>query len=359
MDGRIVDTFPRPDVARGIFYEYLRTDDPISPDFTNHVVDGFPFLLGPLAQVKGMHVSAIHDNSPPQHQHERGLGKAVGNFADMVANHAGDFCGWAHQGATGAASHVANAAKAVGSTANSVKEGLERRRDELWSQVSALPDHGKQFLLRKIQAAARRPDDLASTVAHYMTRERQGEIQLTRRTISGPRGRVFRSSVSQWFGSSIEIDEELGNPTVYTSFFGNLIFVYLVHLYLLLLLVVSLPGTHQTKLVVARRSNKVLLLEDSNSRLVSDDASTESSSTDESPKRQRTLSPDAWTIGNDPINSSSSSNAGGMRRSHRKNIISIFKEKPSRSRGRLPDNDNHPPTSPEQSGMKKSLSYYL
>lgn len=352
MDGRIVDTFPRPDVARGIFYEYLRTDDPISPDFANHVVDGFPFLLGPLAQVKGMHVSGAipsNDTPPQQHQHhDRDLGRAVGNFADMLANHAGDFVGWAHQGATGAAGHVANVAKSVGSTANSVKEGLERRRDQWWSQVSALPENGRQFLLRKLQAA-RRHDDLAASVAHYMGQQRRGETQIIRRAVSGPRGRVFRSSVSHWFGSSIEIDEELGNAPLYSSFFGNLIFVYLVHLYLLLLLVVSLPGTHQTKLVVARRS-KTLLLEDSNSRMA-DDASTESSSTDESPTRHRTLSSDTWTIGNDPIASN---------RNRRKNLVSIFKEKRSRSRGRLPNKEEKGPTSPEQSsGMKKSLSYYL
>ena len=47
-----MDIFPRPDVAEGIFYEYLRYDAPISLDFRDHVVDGIPFLLAPLALVR-------------------------------------------------------------------------------------------------------------------------------------------------------------------------------------------------------------------------------------------------------------------------------------------------------------------
>jgi hypothetical protein len=64
-------SFPRPDIAKGIFFEYLRTDDPMSTDFRDHVVDGFPFLLSPLSQVKGIQhqmasksaTASINDNS--------------------------------------------------------------------------------------------------------------------------------------------------------------------------------------------------------------------------------------------------------------------------------------------------------
>ena len=53
LNRRLMDRFPRADIAEGIFYEYLRYDDPISPELRERVVDGFPFLLAPLAQVKG------------------------------------------------------------------------------------------------------------------------------------------------------------------------------------------------------------------------------------------------------------------------------------------------------------------
>lgn len=322
-----MDSFPRPDVARGIFYEYLRTDDPISPDFTNRVVEGFPFLLGPLAQVKGMPAAMQSNDTPKQ---ERGIIKAVGNFADSMSNHAGEFAGWVHNGATGAVGNVANAAKSLGSTANSVKEGLERRRDQLWSQVSTLPENGMNFLQRKMQPS-RRVDELSAS-----------EMQMKRRTVVGPRGRVFRSSVSHWFDGSEEIGEQLENARFQGSFFSNLIFVYLVHLYLLLLLIVSLPGTHQTKLVLRRPK----VMDES----MADDLSTESSSTDESPSRNRLPSTDTWTIGNEPITNQQPG----------KKLVSIFKERHrrGRSRGRLPD-DEGGSSSLGNTGMKKSLSYYL
>jgi hypothetical protein len=47
-------SIPRSDIAKGIFFEYLRIDDPMSTEFRDHVVDGFPFLLSPLSQVKGI-----------------------------------------------------------------------------------------------------------------------------------------------------------------------------------------------------------------------------------------------------------------------------------------------------------------
>merc|ERR1719401_1041480 len=53
LDGRIMDVFPRPDIAKGLFSEYLN-ENPISVDAKARFADGFPFLLAPLAQVKGM-----------------------------------------------------------------------------------------------------------------------------------------------------------------------------------------------------------------------------------------------------------------------------------------------------------------
>ena len=50
-----MEVFQRPDIAEGIFYEYFRVDDPMSTELLERVVDGFPFLLAPLAQVKGVH----------------------------------------------------------------------------------------------------------------------------------------------------------------------------------------------------------------------------------------------------------------------------------------------------------------
>jgi hypothetical protein len=344
-----MDIFPRPDVARGIFYEYLRTDDPISTDFSQHAVDGFPFLLGPLAQVKGM-PQAIQMNEAVQHEKNFGIGKAVGNFADMMGSHAGGLAGWVHGGASGAVGNVANAAKTIGATARSVGEGLDRRRDELWFHMSTLPENGKHFIQRRLSRGGR-PDELAASVAHYMKRRRRGEIQMKRR--GGPRGRVFRSSVNQWLGSEDDADDivsTVANPQ--NTYYVRLVFLYLSHLYLLLLLIVSLPGTHHTKLVVRRSPKKQSTL-DSSSMSEDDDASTESSSVEMSPGGNTRISSssDTWTIG-----------SGRRRRSKGGFRSRIRERKRSFSRGRPPIPPLSPSaaaTSPSRSGMKKSLSYYL
>jgi len=53
LNGEFVDSFNDPSMAAGIFYEYMRSDDPISPDARSHFPDGFPSLLAPLAQFAG------------------------------------------------------------------------------------------------------------------------------------------------------------------------------------------------------------------------------------------------------------------------------------------------------------------
>ena len=50
MNGEFVDSFNDASMAKGIFYEYMRGDDPISPEAREHFPDGFPSILAPLTQ---------------------------------------------------------------------------------------------------------------------------------------------------------------------------------------------------------------------------------------------------------------------------------------------------------------------
>jgi len=260
LDGRIMDIFPRPDVARGVFYEYLRLDDPMSVEFLQKVVDGFPFLLGPLSHVKGMSLT-MNKNDMRQHQEEvkatSGSGiRAVGNIVNVISSHAsahaGDFADWVHTGADNAG----NAARAFGDSAKLVAEGIDHRRDQLFKQVSMLPENGMNFVKRRIVRT--RQDELANTVSHYLQRHRRGEILMKEKGSSiaaAPRGRIFRSSIDRWFGISSHSDLVLpvSRNDYEGSFLGGFFFL-MVHLYLLLILIVSLPETHKTK--VMRRSLK-------------------------------------------------------------------------------------------------------
>jgi hypothetical protein len=296
-----MDIFPRPDVARGIFFEYLRTDDPISPDFITRVVDGFPFLLGPLAQVKGMPAAMHHQEA--LRRMDRGLGKVMNNLGDTVATHAGEVGRYIQNGATEVVTHASNAAKSLGAATNSVKQGLERRRDQLWDQVSSLPEFGIQILQKKLQNS-RRHDELAESVAHYLSRHRRGEIQMIRRSL-------LTKSAEYDFRELSDVISLLHNNSSQrkNSYEGNL---YLVHLYLLLLLIVSLPPRVHFAKVFLHHSKR---LEDSSL----DDASTGSSSSDESPAVENPFSfYDNWAIGCDSVATN--------HRSSRSQLISIFKK---------------------------------
>merc|ERR1739838_203307 len=68
----------------------------------------------------------------------------------------------------------------------------------------------------------------------------------------GPRGKIFRSSMNAWFGLSSQHDDlilPVSRNDYEGSLFGGFLFFAMVHLYLLLMLIVSLPGTHEKRLM--------------------------------------------------------------------------------------------------------------
>jgi len=238
LDGRVMDIFPRPDVAHGIFYEYLRYDAPISLDFKEHAVDGFPFLLAPLAQVRDLPTTST--TVPVK-------GKTgVGHLGRMTA-HAGEFVGWVHTNANSAASNVINVAKSVGDSARGVAQEMERTRGHMWGQMVLMPAQGKDFLSDKIPHYA---DALAASMTNWLRGKKdQSTVISPFLSDSGPRRFVIRSS--QWFREDNAIPDEL--PVIQaTGSLGQQMFVWMVHLYLLLLLIVSLPGSNTTKLVTRK-----------------------------------------------------------------------------------------------------------
>ena len=248
VDGRVMDIFPRPGAAQGIFFEYLRYDNPMSVDFRDRVMDGLPFLLGPLAQVKG--VTSLPPMPPKQVQQSgpEGILKAVGGLADRVTSHAGQLTDWVQNAADETSSNVGNAMRAAGDAARTVSQGVDRRREQLWHQITSLHEHGANFLSNRVPPLR---DGVSSAWNHVVRRRRKGEEKRKKR--SAPRGNVFHSTGTKWFGQG---NDPAPHGGVTTVFFTRQVFLYLVHLYLLLLLIVSFPGAHQT-ISVVRRGKKL------------------------------------------------------------------------------------------------------
>ena len=261
-----MDIFPRPDVAEGIFYEYLRYDDPISVDFRDRVVDGFPFLLAPLAQVRGVSPNMMSPPVTEERHEERGFFKAVGGLADMVSSQTESLTGWVQSSANAMASNAANAAQLAGDTARGIGEEMDRRREVLFRQMAALPESSIQFIAQRIQPHRRAISAMPSWMSDMGTPGTFEKVDQPRKS-AAPRGRVFRSPLTHWLGESQEepLPDEIGPMIHPTMSFTRKVFLAMVHLYLLLLLIVSLPGSPNTLVVRRKPRTDTNWLDDSTS----------------------------------------------------------------------------------------------
>jgi len=246
-----METFARPDIAEGIFYEYLRTDDPISTELRERVVDGFPFLLAPLVRAKDFHASSSPAKAPEQ---GNPVFRVMSGVAESATSQAVALAGLMQNGAFEAAGHAMNAARSFGDAAHSLGSELDRRRGLLVKHAVLLPE--------AIINLVSRDKDPIQTVTDWVSGNATPEDPEgpTARKIS--QGRVFGYPMSRWFSDTYHAPDEIGPMKIRpTMTMRRKIFLTLVHLYLLLLLIVSFPGSYttRTKLVVRKRhANKPL-----------------------------------------------------------------------------------------------------
>jgi hypothetical protein len=347
LNGRLLDTFHRPDIAEGIFYEYLRHDDPISPNLRERVVDGFPFLLAPLVQVKG--ISIGHQTAPPKPQKENSVFRALNDFADTAHSHALAMGSAMQRGFAGAADNAGNAARtamaaaqnmasnpakaAVMAGQNLAKE-MERRRDMMMDRTTAtLPNvmmHPLQIVSDWVGTNITPPDQ---------------EIKIVRKDSLG---RAFGYPLSRWFSDTYQAPDEIDpiviHPTMSTT---RQLFLALVHFYLLLLFIVSFPGSYttRTKLVVRKSNMSHLSAAESAAKSIH--------------KRALQLRRPSSTDRLLPCDSNYTSGRGGMLSRAAHHVVS---GRPSASEESNSDgsDDNHSLVTPTSTPLKhKSFSYCL
>ncbi|KAL7536123.1 hypothetical protein ACHAXR_006927 [Thalassiosira sp. AJA248-18] len=247
LDGRVMDIFPRPDIARGIFSEYMN-NNPISLDAKAHFSDGFPFLLAPLAQVKGMssavpnqpHESTkkpkIPSSSNPMHRlmdaamHSMG---AVNNQAHSLSRRMQDSASYVSSSAMGSAMGVARG----------LSEELDRQRMDLLESAVTLQKEGMEMLSSLIKLSAE-DDESALTVVNpampSLSPFSNGYY-------------MYNEDVGLKTAPPEIMPDEIGIKIDPTMNFTHRLFFMTVHVYLLLMLVASLPASINTRLVVKRR----------------------------------------------------------------------------------------------------------
>lgn len=258
LDGRIMDTFPDPELARGIFYEYLRGDDPMSMQARDNFVDGFPFLLAPLAQVRGISSPVLpHDGTTQEtrktaQQVDKKTLRVLGSVGDFVNSHLTSATDWVKSNAEEMRVNTITAAKTVGDSARNLSTELEKRRVMAWEHMVGLPEEASRLLASRIPFLA--PHLLLRGKLHSADNSHEETENLNERDIlNRTNGGVIRTQKKRFFQKEKEeVTDEIGiiiNPTMN---FTHRMFLYLVHFYLMLLLIVSVPGSYYTRLVVKR-----------------------------------------------------------------------------------------------------------
>lgn len=288
IDRRLMDRFTNPGLGKSIFYEYLRGDEPMSMAARNNFADGFPFLLAPLAQVKGV--------SSPVRQQEGGRGGAkeessigvvrfFGNMAGAVGSQAAAATGWVQGGAAEVVGNVVKTTKAVGDTARNLGAEMEKKRSATAEHIMSLPEQGSQFVMSLMPFKKSRGEK----VFELRVLTSDGSVKTGWDNVSNESlqsilgGPVVQDSGRGSDDASSPMSDEIGVIKHPTMNFTHQLFLYTVHLYLMLLLIVSVPRSYTTKLRVKRAGS---------SRGSSDDESVDSilcASPDEKPSRSSRL----------------------------------------------------------------------
>ncbi|GKY98055.1 hypothetical protein MPSEU_000763500 [Mayamaea pseudoterrestris] len=265
MNGHIMDTFPNKDMAEGIFYEYLRMDDPISTDFLNRVVDGFPFLLAPLAQVRGVHLGYGQGASKSQ---GNAITKLLFGMLDTMQSGASTAAGMIHSTVAPVVAHANHATKTLQDAAKASYKELGVHKDILVDSFISFP----KFVMGIVSGENGAPilDSVTEWVTANITPTHE-ELQVVRRDSLG---RAFGYPLSRWFSDVYQAPDEIGpmkvDPTMNTT---RRIFLAFVHIYLLLLFIVSFPGSYSNRTRLIVRNNLVQLDRADNGSLSSTDES--------------------------------------------------------------------------------------
>jgi hypothetical protein len=280
LNEQLMDSFPRPDIAEAIFFEYFRLDDPMSVDILDHAVDGFPFLLAPLSQVKGVSTPVLsHSHTATKSQSSSNpLFKAVFGLGDAVSGHAQNLAGIVQSGASEISNAAMNTARTVGDAAKNLGEEVDRRKEQVGKHVSALAHQALSTFDGKSKALVILPMcaggaagvlDNFSNFAANSTSSSPSKVK-TLKLKDAMMSRFYREQVPP---SAPDEIFPMIHPTQESA---QRFFIGMVHLYLLLILIVSFPAqlTTRTKLVIRKAGGPHAVWESENSD--SDASSSES-----------------------------------------------------------------------------------
>jgi hypothetical protein len=230
----------------------------MSMEARDRFADGFPFLLAPLAQLKGFvpKKETISGETPVSKRKKSGKG-----FLEGVSTRTDDAISWVQGNVNGGISnvnaafhHCNTATQNIGSNLQNFGSEMDKRRDLFWSQIVHSQQRSARMILSRVPYINKNLEvfDHDTLVAKRLDAE----------VLSNPiRSNVFKPQIAKLlenFNKQRPISDEIGVIIEPTMNFTHMMFLYLVHFYLVLLLIVSVPDSSTTRLVVKRSSDSTL-----------------------------------------------------------------------------------------------------
>jgi hypothetical protein len=219
-----MDTFSSPGMAQGIFHEYLRGDDPISMEARNNFADGFPFVLSPLSKVKIPSMAVFH------HQH----------LQDPMEAALESKSSW-----------IATAINAVGNTIASVT--YQQNKFLCWMDTVVTQGLNKlvQLTISLEQYREQESDRLDMIVKSLFRGESMDSMVQSSPHAFQDNIRVGHFETARHMPVPDELSSVNPRPKMK---FSRRIFIITVHFYILLLLILSIPDSFPTKVIVTKKS---------------------------------------------------------------------------------------------------------
>jgi hypothetical protein len=242
--------FPFINSHSGIFYEYLRLDDPMSHDFLDRVVDGFPFLLGPLDHGLDIHLKAVKKNFVSGHYHQH-LSRSLTNAVESLVSHAGEAMNVVQNGATVMSSRLLDAARSMTDASQKLIQDLNSRGESSKRNIAI-------FANKVVSSALKRDVNIheaLSGVSDHLRRSlrtakenkttKLRHVVLEKLLLSIGEETAPEPVLNGQHCDSSGIPEQGGSTSHERSM--EQVFLGLVHTYLLLLLIASVPATFRIK----------------------------------------------------------------------------------------------------------------
>ena len=227
----------------------------------NNFADGFPFLLAPLAQLKGL-VSKqeipteTDQSSTNKSQSAKNLTVLVSGLWDNLQSNISEAGSWMRVNVDGGIHNMNNAIHEMnsalhnlGSTWNNLSLVLEEKRDETLENISQLNAKTFKMILSRIPILN---DKFIFEEDRVDLKEDHGNVD-----IISNKHNVFQPLIVEMLEKSSKQrpeTDEIGviiEPNMSST---HLLFLYSVHLYLVLLLILSVPDSHTTRLVIKKSS---------------------------------------------------------------------------------------------------------